>query len=139
MVQMRPTLIVRPGVKVGNKMNQGKIGFVLLTKWAFESNEDADSPSTISTCDAASEENREGLNLRVDPYTDAINNPDIGSLDGLWETHDFTPEADLVGGWIVETPEGVRKELDLISPGAPSKENLAKSHQLHKMPHPLWL
>lgn len=120
-------------------MNQNNERFALLTKWVFEANEDPDSPSIISTGDVAGDESGGGLDAYVGPYTGAVDNPDRGSSERPWGPDRFGHEADSVGGWIDETQEGMRIELDLFDRDAPSKERITRSYKLHRMPPLLWL
>ena len=119
-----------------DEMNHKSRGVALMTKWVLEANEDPASPCISSDSDVASEEGSEDLDPLFGPYINTIDNPDLESLEGLLEWDGLARDADSVGGWIVETQDGARKELDLFDPDAPSKERIARPWRLHRL-HPL--
>ena len=121
------------------KMKRDIQGIALLTKWVFETYSDPDSPETLHIDNVDGDESVDGLDSCFDPYTGTIDDPDLGDLESLWDRDGFAHEADFVGGWIVESLEGRRREFDLFDPDAPSKARIARSHRLHRV-HPLfWL
>jgi hypothetical protein len=85
--------------------------------------------------DVAGEESGDDLDLCVGQGMETIDDSDLGSLNRLCERDELVHEADPVGGWIVETQERSRNELDLFDPDAPSIERIARSYRLQRMSH----
>jgi hypothetical protein len=120
-------------------MNEGKQGFALLTKWVFKTNASPDSPGIVPTVDVAGGESGDEQDSCVSPSIGAIDDLHLGGLDRFRHPDGFAHEEDSFGGWIDETQEGMRFELDLFHPEAPSKERIARCYRLHRLPHLLWL
>jgi hypothetical protein len=120
-------------------MKRDNRGIALLTKWVFETYTDPDLSEIPPIDDVAGEGSGDRPAPRVDPYIDTIDDPDLHRLYRLWDGDEFAQEADPVGGWIDETQEGMRIELDLFDPDAPSKGRITRSYKLHRMPPLIWL